>query len=628
MRRYFHRAAMPWLLIMLLCGNAQNVAALTLSATDCGIPLGPHAEYLEDKSGLLGIQALLATDASQFSKRDVNEQANFGYSGSAFWQKVELYNPSPITKEWLLELPFPTLDSVELYLVDAASREIMQQYRTGDLQPFAHRPYPHRHFVFPLSLATVKPYHLFIRVKSAGNLTLSSYLWQPECYQLHSRDGYLGMALYFGILSALFAYNLLLFFSLRDRLYLYYILFVASMALAQGAWSGLFFEYLWPGFPVWANLSVVFGFCATGLFGAVFSRRFLQTSRYTPRLDKVLLGSATMFAVLLPGVLLIPYQIHAMLTSLTGMVFSLVAVMSAIICVRQGDTSARFFLLAWGILLIGTAALGARNLDLIPANFFTLEAMLIGSVLEVLLLSFALADRISHLRRTKQQAEAELLKMQQEKVRDLEKLEHELEYQVETRTRELQDIAEQLRQQKEQLHNMALRDPLTGLANRHLLEKHARQAVMHADVEGQHMAVIVIDLDNFKPVNDRYGHDVGDELLQVIAKRLKQAVRGGDMVSRLGGDEFVVVLDSVNKSSDIEAICDKLFNRITEPVCLGELELTIEASIGVAVFPEDGVQSDVLLRNADMAMYEAKKVVDKKICYASSITGAATSFSD
>ncbi len=527
----------------------------------------------------------------------------------------------------MLELPFPTLDSVELYLVDVTDGKIVQQYQTGDLQAFALRPYPHRYFVFPLTLSAENSYRLFMRVKSAGNLTAVFYLWPPERYLLHSRDGYLGMALYFGMLAALFAYNLLLFFSLRDRLYLYYILFVAAMALAQGAWNGLFFEYLWPGFPAWANLSVLVGFCATGLFGAVFSRRFLQTARFAPRLDKVLLGSAVMFTILLPGVLLVPYQIHAMLTSLTGMIFSLAAVMSAIVCVRQGDTSARFFLLAWGILLIGTAALGARNLKLIPSNFFTLEAMLIGSVFEVLLLSFALADRISHLRRTKQQAESELIRMQQEKVQDLERLEHDLEQQVEIRTRELQDVAEQLRQQKEQLHSLALHDPLTGLANRHLLEKHARQAVMHADVEGQHMAVIMIDLDNFKPVNDRHGHDVGDELLKAAAERLKQTVRAGDTVARIGGDEFVVILDSVNKSADIEATCDKLFTRLTEPLSLDGLELAIEASFGVAVFPGDGTQYDVLLRNADKAMYQAKKATTDKISYASSITAEATSVS-
>ena len=396
------RVLLGWLMCLVALGAAPPAMALTIDSNAREIPLGAHYQIFEDAPETLIIDDVaFGSAAGRFHPLNGGERPNLGYSESAFWLRVELDNRLPGPSHWLLELPFPTLDEVQLYLVDRDAGEVLARYTVGDRLPFAERPYPHRNFVFPLTFPARHHLSLYLRVASQGSLTVASTLWPPDRFVLKSREAYMASALYFGILGALLGYNLLLYFSLRERVYLYYVLFVGSMALAQGAWHGLFFEYLWPGSPRWANVAVVVGFDLTGLFAVIFSRAFLHSARYAPLLDRVMIACLVVFAAVLLTFPLLSYQFHAMVTSFTGMSFSVVAVIGGLRVLLQGVRSARFFLFAWTILLVGTAALGARNLGLVPTNVFTLHAMQIGSALEMLLLSFALAERIAELRRQK-----------------------------------------------------------------------------------------------------------------------------------------------------------------------------------------------------------------------------------
>jgi len=165
---------------------------------------------------------------------------------------------------------------------------------------------------------------------------------------------------------------------------------------------------------------------------------------------------------------------------------------------------------------------------------------------------------------------------------------------------------------EEQLARQANFDTLTGLANRNLLRDRLQQAIARARREGHNLAVIFLDVDHFKMVNDTLGHTVGDELLRAVAGRLASSVRESDTVARLGGDEFVVLLvtraGDGSPEADITALVEKLLGRLSEPVALAEREVRPTASIGVSVYPQDGVDADMLLRNADAAMYRAKEL--------------------
>lgn len=161
---------------------------------------------------------------------------------------------------------------------------------------------------------------------------------------------------------------------------------------------------------------------------------------------------------------------------------------------------------------------------------------------------------------------------------------------------------------EQQATHLARHDVLTGLPNRLLMLEHLSQAIQRCVRYKKGMALLFLDLNGFKPVNDRYGHEAGDEVLKQVARRLSGAVRASDVVARLGGDEFVVLAEDI---AGREGVCDivrKITAEIARPIPLGERgEATISTSIGVAVYPQDGENLETLLSNADTAMYEAKR---------------------
>ncbi|WP_404363441.1 EAL domain-containing protein [Marinobacter sp.] len=180
-----------------------------------------------------------------------------------------------------------------------------------------------------------------------------------------------------------------------------------------------------------------------------------------------------------------------------------------------------------------------------------------------------------------------------------------------------QDISE-IKRSQDQLHYLAHYDVLTDTANRRLFEDRCRQAITSALRHGYKCALIGLDVDHFKRINDTLGHDAGDRLLQELARRLRSSVREEDTIARLGGDEFAVLLNQVNGAEGCEKVARALLEAITEPVDVPGGELVITSSIGITVAPDDGRSYEELLKNADMAMYRAKKAGRNNIQFFSS----------
>ncbi len=169
----------------------------------------------------------------------------------------------------------------------------------------------------------------------------------------------------------------------------------------------------------------------------------------------------------------------------------------------------------------------------------------------------------------------------------------------------VQNITERRRYQ-EQLERQANHDQLTGLPNRVLLGDRIAQGIAQASRQGYFLALVFIDLDNFKYINDSLGHAAGDELLKVIATRLTGCLRSADTVARLGGDEFVLVINDHYRSSSVISLLERVLKDIGRPVMLGGREFHVGASLGVAMYPSDGDDAQILLKHADVAMYAAK----------------------
>lgn len=590
-----------FLLCCWLCHGGTALAAVKLAPGIASLALAADVAVLEDPDGRMSLADVQAR-AAEFRPTQLRGDAaiNFGYSSSAWWLRFEVEAGPAVARDWMLEVGFPTLDRVDFFGPGG------EHLSASDLLPFAVRPVKHRNFVFPLRLGETGTNTVWLRVASEGSLTVPLRLWQAEAFREESHISYAVLSVYFGMLLALALYNLLLWFSLRDSTYLTYVLFAGSMAVGQLSLNGLGNEFLWPHWPAWGNAAFSTGFAATGLFGALFTRSFLATRRNAPRLDGAVIGLAALFALCMLAPLVAPYRLAAILTSLTGVTFSLVAVIAGLRCWRKGQPGARSFLLAWTLLLLGVGIVGLRNLNLLPTTFFSFYAIQIGSALEMLLLSFALADRINGLRREKDLAQGEALAVKQQLVGALQRSEASLEQRVEERTEELEAANARLRENERQLQALAHTDTLTGLANRLLLDARLMQSMQQARRTHGQVALLLVDLDQFKPINDGYGHAIGDEVLRCTADRLKAAVREVDTVARLGGDEFVVVLTGLGGGADAERLAQKLVASLGEPMRVLGLPLEIGASIGIALFTGGELSSAELMRRADQAMYAAK----------------------
>jgi diguanylate cyclase len=179
---------------------------------------------------------------------------------------------------------------------------------------------------------------------------------------------------------------------------------------------------------------------------------------------------------------------------------------------------------------------------------------------------------------------------------------------IETRNELLEvreDLSKSQAKEKEALE-LALYDPLTQLPNRLLLEQNFNHGLLQSERHGWKTAILLIDLDKFKSINDSYGHDVGDKVLVMVAERLKASIRGEDTISRWAGDEFVCVLLDIHSESDAIAIANQMVNLIAQDWNSGKTSFSVAASIGIAMYPKDGKTTDILFKKADRAMYKSK----------------------
>jgi diguanylate cyclase (GGDEF)-like protein len=182
----------------------------------------------------------------------------------------------------------------------------------------------------------------------------------------------------------------------------------------------------------------------------------------------------------------------------------------------------------------------------------------------------------------------------------LRRRQRELERQVADRTAELIEI-------QQQLHHFAFVDVLTALPNRRAFNDRFRSMISKAAQQRTGFALLLIDLDGFKQVNDSFGHDAGDELLMLAAARMRECLDENGFVARLGGDEFAILLDGIRGHAAVETLCDRLVGQLSQPAAIGRATVTAGASVGVALFPQHGAEAEELLRHVDLALYEAKR---------------------
>lgn len=396
-------------LLLLILPVAIRADEVVLSPDREGVSLGLHLEIFEDPTALKFITEVTQPPVSARFTRSVQEKPNFGYTASAYWATFTLRNEHPRQDEFLLVIP-SLLDHIALYAEDG--RGSWQVRQTGRHETLGERDVVHRFPTFIMQIPKGEARTFYIRVASQGGMQFPMTVWTQRGFAANDHEEQLVNGAYFGIMLVMALYNLFLFFSVADRSYLYYVLYILGFAGFQLGWSGFLHEYLWPVQPYFANISIPFFIGTAVLFGALFGRSFLGTREHSPRLDQ----AYRLLAIAGGGVVVLTFTASYLTTVraaiVTGMALSLALMGGALFRWRQGFHPARLFLLAWTALIVGVLIVGLRNFNVFPINFVTSYSHQLGSVLEVILLSLALADRINQMKREKELADAQALEKQ------------------------------------------------------------------------------------------------------------------------------------------------------------------------------------------------------------------------
>ncbi len=391
---------MRYLLIMLFAWLPLLASAIEFDENTRSLPLGRAVQVYEDVTENATIDEVSAPAMAHRFREQDGDALNAGYSRSAYWLKVDLqFRPkTPDARpDWLLEMAYPPMDHVDLYTADESGR-FRLAWKTGDMLPFSSRQIKQNNFLFDLKLPPNQIQTLYVRVAGHGSIQAPLALWSSHAYIEAQPARIYVLGLIYGMLLGMLVYNLFIYLSVRDTSYLYYNLYIASFGLYQVSVNGAGVEFFWPDNPWWANAATPFLVGSAVFFASQFSRHFLKTSSLSRWLDRSLLLMMAFAVVVMVLAVTVDYGVALRLATGLVLLFTLVIIATGLTAGLRGLRVARYFIIAWSVFLTGGLINAFMILGYLPNNFFTMYSSQMGSVLEVALLSLALADRINMMR--------------------------------------------------------------------------------------------------------------------------------------------------------------------------------------------------------------------------------------
>ncbi|UYP29930.1 sensor domain-containing diguanylate cyclase [Pseudomonas sp. Z8(2022)] len=597
-----------FLLAFLLGLSTSGPAAASVLLTDAssGMPLNAHIELLEDTNGNLSIEDL--TNPEQQARfHPANGRASVGQSLNPWWIKLTLQRDTHAPANWVLEVGSVTQLDLQLYQPDGQGGWLLRQ--SGERVPYHEsRDHPYRRMVFDLPPLGEQPTTFYLRAFDPAGNSFPLRIWQlDELKQLAASENLVLGAIY-GVIFALLLYNLFILISLRDKAYFWYVLTTAFALVFIISMTGHGAQYLWPGgaVPPWFDRVTLPSLW--GLFACRFTQTLLQTKLYVRWAHHLLSMACALYIVAIVLNLFGQRYLAAWIIALLSLTSIPAALGSAVVRWRQGFFPAQLYLYGYGLVLGSVSILLLRTTGVLQPAQWNAYVFPLAVAAESILFSFALAYRIQIL---KQERAVALQQADREKTARLAQLQasaDELQAAITRRTAELAAANERLRERERELQHAAFHDPLTELPNRRYLVERCESALGHAQRHKESVALLLIDLDHFKPINDRFGHAAGDMMLQVIAKRLRERVRLGDAVARLGGDEFAVLICGSDAESQAREIAERLLAELSEPVHYGAERLRVTISLGVALYPQHAQNFAGLYKVADQTLYRVKEL--------------------
>ena len=547
------------LLVAVVCWFA--LSAWAMQALDLLSPpqyeVGEQATMLTENAAVLTPQqALVALQSEGVPGRA--KVLNLGIGRPAEWLLLDLHNPSDqaLTRHILLGQSW--LDHIDVWVLTMGS--IARHWHTGDEvvgQPGLNDVHG---YVFAHTFAPGS-HRLLVRVQTADQLTINLRLRTPEQADVEaSRDRYLYGFLY-GFIASLVAYNLMLFFGLRRRVYLLYALYLASFLLLNLAYTGRGALWLWGDWVAvqrFSNVSLIVLMPSAGL---LFARAFLQLRLRQPRLDLWLsaftwVGPALLIVTMLTGA----YEAAVWLAFVVLGLFIFLMVGLGAQAVRNRQPAARFFLIGAICSMVGTALTEFSVWGFIPFSVWAYRGIELGMMLDATLLALALAEFVR----------------------------------TEVTQRRVAELAARI-------------DPLTQLENRRGLNEAATALMAAAERRQEPLSLAVMDIDHFKQINDRYGHRAGDLVIAEVAACVRHVTRINDHCARWGGEEFAILMPVADRQA-AEEMAERVRRSVQEALVKGDFGVVrVTASFGVVQWRSPESLTDLVAR-ADVALYQAKSM--------------------
>ena len=533
------------------------VCALSISVPLTASSVEPLVAGDEPRYGLGGHLEMIRNPAHGMSLAEAMA-GSWNYTPAA-----EPNGPGTLVESWVrfrvtaqtdhaLVLVFNTnnVNYVDLFVLHADGRQ--EHFESGDRVPFQQRSLPNRYPLFPLNLQHGETAWCYVELRNEQGLVFPLAVWDRRAFFATDQNEQLVMGFLVGIFLFVALFNTLIFIATGERAYLFYVLFVLTYLLFELGIRDIGGQYLWPR-NSWLDDPVMLCSAAAAIvFGLLFTREFLQTKTWAPVMHKIM---NVVLAVALVNVIctfIFPLSVMVLITNGLLLVAAVTFLPNAVVVLRRGYRAARFYLAAWSCLLVGGVIYGLLNFALVPNTVLTANAMTFGATVQVILLSFAVVDRMLVLRRD----------------------------------REIMARAE-----AEAIEKRLYIDSLTELPNRtRLLE----------DLEKQKKPVTValVNIDHFKEINDLFGQKAGDSVIRELGRRVQVIAhaRGGS-VYRLHADEFAVVIPRETSDEGLEQLgTDLSLGSYGEPYRHENEPLRLEVSVGIAVCAERH------LEKADMAL--------------------------
>lgn len=397
--------------------GAKEIETLILNDSTKKQNMYPSIEIIKDRKMKLTIDDIITDEFSnEFIPIDLIKQKK-GFFQTANWLRFEVNNQSK-QNDWLLEFSFALINDLQVYVKE--NERVKLLYKAGSDLPFNQREIDHRYFVTNLNIEPGESKTFYALAVGSGDLHPPITIWDKDTYIEKTQREFILLGLFYGIIVVMILYNLFLYFSLRIKSYLYYVIAISFTLLGKVSINGIGFQYLWPNSPTWNLVSTPVWVSLACIFILIFSRNFLDTDHFIPSSKRFIYILIPLNGFVIISLLLSRYvALYLMVIAAFSTFLFVLAV--AIICLKRGARQARFYIAGWLIFLTGVSVTILERTVILPFTIITEYAGQITLTIEVVLLSLALADKIKIMRQEKELAEKKAQENQELAIQNLKK---------------------------------------------------------------------------------------------------------------------------------------------------------------------------------------------------------------